>query len=197
VRRALALAALLATLPACRYFRPAPDPAADVGDWAQARRRYTARAKLYDGFTTRAFATAVYEAPEVREARIARLAAWKALPDTERDRLLQEERTAAAQFDEVTLAFFTTDRVDNDLDARGSIWRIVLEPVGEQGEAAPLLVQALRPDATLRTLYPDIGDFDTVYRVRFPRWQGEPLSGRPFLVRLLSARGKLDLEFSP
>jgi hypothetical protein len=46
-------------------------------------------------------------------------------------------------------------------------------------------------------LYPDVGDFDVVYRVRFPRWPGEPLSGRPFTLRLSSALGKMDLEFTP
>jgi hypothetical protein len=201
VRRAaaaLALAALAALpLAGCRYLRNNPEPSPEAGAWAAARTRYLARAKLYDGFTTRAFASAVYQSAEVRVARIARVASWKGLPVEERARMVAEEKAQLEQWDEFLLAFFTVERPDNDLDTGHSIWRVSLEPVGELGEAVPAKIEQLQPDVTLRTLYPDIGDFDTVYRVRFPRWKGEPLSGRPFTLKLASARGKLDLEFTP
>ena len=199
MRRPLAAVLLVAALalPGCRFLHPQPDPTPEEGAWGRARNRYTARANLYDGFTTRAFATAVYEGPEVRVARLARVASWKGVGKEERERMLAEEQAQLARWDEFLVTFFTTDRPDNDLDTPRSIWRVSLEPVGEPGEALAASIEQIRPDATLRTLYPNIDDFDTVYRVRFPRWQGEPLSGRPFTLKIASARGRLELEFTP
>jgi len=202
VRRAAAAALALAglaslALPGCRYLRNQPEPSSEEGAWAVARARYTASAKLYDGFTTRAFASAVYQGPVVRVARIARIASWRGLPIEERARMVAADKAELDQWDDFLLSFFTVDRSDNDLDTGHSIWRVSLEPVGEPGEAVPVKIEQLDPDATLRTLYPNIGDFDLVYRVRFARWKGEPLSGRSFTLKLASARGKLELEFRP
>ena len=199
MRRPLAAVLLVAALalPGCRFLHPQPEPTAEEGAWGRARNRYTARANLYDGFTTRAFATAVYEGPEVRVARLARVASWKGVGKEERERMLAEEQAQLARWDEFLVTFFTTDRPDNDLDTPRSIWRVSLEPVGEMGEALAASIEQIRPDATLRTLYPNINDFDTVYRVRFPVWRGEPLSGRPFTLKIASARGRLELEFTP
>jgi hypothetical protein len=191
---ALGLAALAGG--GCRYFRTAPEPSSEEGAWGVARHRYTAHAKLYDGFTTRAFATAVYQAPEVRVARIARVASWRGLPVEERERMVKEERADLDRYEEFLLALFTTDRSNNDLDTPRSIWRTTLEPVGEMGELVPTRIEQVRVDATVRMLYPEIGDFDTVYRVRFPRWPGEPLPGRPFTLVLASALGRIELEFT-
>ncbi|HET9599069.1 MAG TPA: hypothetical protein VFP65_26085 [Anaeromyxobacteraceae bacterium] len=195
VAAALCLAALAGG--GCQYFRNQPDPSTDEGAWAAARNRYTASAKLYDGFTTRAFASAVYQGPEVRVTRIARVATWRGLPIEERQRMVKEERAQLDQYEEFLLAFFTTDRANNDLDTSRTIWRTTLEPVGEMGELVSTRIEQVRVDATLRMLYPEVGDFDTVYRVRFPRWPGEPLSGRPFTLKLSSALGRIDLEFTP
>ncbi len=180
--------------PAFPFTAPQPQPTPEEGAWARARDRFTASAKLYDGLSTRAFVSAVYQAPEVRETRVARLAVWKNLAPQERDAMLAAERDEAAQFDDFIVSFFTADRADNDLDAQRSVWRLAVAVQGE-GEAEPAKVEGVRTDATLRTLYPTIGDFDQVYRVRFPRWAAGALTDRRFELRMASARGKLDLAF--
>jgi hypothetical protein len=58
-------------------------------------------------------------------------------------------------------------------------------------------VRAVTADALVRTLYPRIGDFDTVYRVRFRRGAGAPLGQRAFLLRMAGPRGRLDFPFGP
>jgi len=50
-------------------------------------------------------------------------------------------------------------------------------------------------DATMRALFPYVGPFDLVYRVRVP-WKGAPLTGRPFQLRVSGALGRLDLRFN-
>ncbi|MFL5261816.1 MAG: hypothetical protein ACJ79L_05370, partial [Anaeromyxobacteraceae bacterium] len=64
-----------------------------------------------------------------------------------------------------------------------------------EGELLPDKIEAIRTDATLRTLYPTIGDFDVVYRVRFARRPGTPLADRVFTLRLASAHGRLEFPF--
>jgi hypothetical protein len=192
---ALGGCATLSSLPARFPFTPQqPQPSAAEGAWARARDRFTATAKLYDGLSTRAFVSAVYQAPEVREARVARLAEWSELGAQERDALLAAERGEAAQYDDFLVSLFTADRSDNDLDAAKSVWRVALT-VADEGEAEPVKIEQVRPDATLRTLYPVIGDFDTLYRVRFARWPKGPLAERRFVLRIAGARGRMDLAF--
>lgn len=184
-----------ATFPEAFPFTPAqPKPPADEGAWAQARDRFTASAKLYDGLATRAFVSAVYQSPDVRERRVARMAVWREVGAEERDRLLQLERDEASQYEDFIVSLFTPDRSDNDLDSNRSVWRLAVTVAGE-GEEEPLKVEAVRSDATVRTLYPSIGDFDVVYRVRFARWPKGPLEQRQFALRIAGARGRMDLAF--
>ncbi len=190
--RSAAVAALCATALACLY-HPAPRPTTYEGEWARVRGRYSRSAKLYDGLTTRAFGQVIYDAPELRQARVDRLATWQSLTAEEKARLAASERATGEQWDEFLVSFFTADRPDNDLDSRQSIWRVALAVPG-QGEALPASIEQVRMDATLRELYPQIGDFDTLYRVRFPRWR-TPLSERPFLLELASARGRLEFRW--
>jgi hypothetical protein len=185
-------AALFASALAC-FYRAAPQPTPFEGEWARVRDQYARSAKLYDGFTTRAFAQVVYAAPEVRRARVDRLAAWRGMTTEEKERLAATERADGERWEEFLVSFFTAERDDNDLNARNSIWRVALVVPGA-GESLPERVEELRPDATLRELYPEIGDFDIVYRVRFPHWPS-PLTDRPFSLEIASARGRLTFRW--
>jgi hypothetical protein len=191
--RALAAASLLA-LGACSHVPTPgaePKPGPDEGAWAQAREMQTRAVRLYDGLALRAFATVVWESPEVRTARVDRLATWKAMTDVERAAARRAEDDVAASFDEFTVALFTPDKNDNDLDANQSSWRLAV--VTPTGEALPVKVTQYRVDSLLRTLYPRIGDFDVVYRVRFPKQAG--LGQTPFVFRMAGPRGKMDFPF--
>lgn len=197
MRRTLfpALAALAAVAGCARvpFTEAQPTPTADEGVWAEVRHRFTRSGKLYDGLGTNAFASAVHEPLEEREARTDRLAVWKKLTAQEREVLLAGERDQASRFEDFLVALFTPNRPDNDLTSRNSIWRVALVMPGE-GELLPQTIEEVRIDTTLRALYPNVGDFDVVYRVRFPRWK-EPLAGRSFILRLSGSRGRLDLDY--
>jgi len=195
-RTLLAALAALAAIAGCArvpFSESQPTPTADEGVWAEVRQRFTRSGKIYDGLGTNAFASAVYEPLEAREARTDRLAVWKKLTAQEREVLLANERDQASRFDDFLLSLFTPNPPDNDLTSKASIWRVALVIPGE-GELLPETVEQLRIDSTLRALYPNVGDFDVVYRVRFPRWK-EPLAGRSFTFRLAGSRGRLDLDF--
>jgi hypothetical protein len=182
----LAAAAALVLLAACAHGAKR----LDEDGWTRAREAHTRSAKAYDGLAQVAFATATWQSSEVRAARVDRVARWKAMTPAERSALQAEEDAAAASFDEFTVSLFTSERAENDLDAKKTNWRIAL--VAGDGEALPAQVTNLRIDAELRELYPAIGDFDLVYQIRFPK---QALGTQPFVLRIAGPRGKLDFPF--
>jgi hypothetical protein len=190
--RRLTTIALLAVT-ACLHRAPAPAP--DEGEWPRVRDANTRAVKLYDGLTMRALATATWESPDVRAARVERTAAWRAMGPEERAKLQAAEDADAAKYDEFTVSMLTSDRVDNDLDAPRSSWRVAVVAEGAPDVVADK-VRAVPPDALVRTLYPGIGDFDTIYRVRFPR-HVPPLGETPFTLRIAGPRGQMDFPFGP
>ena len=171
----------------------APKPPPDEGEWARVRDEATRRFELYDGFIHRATATATHLDERVREARAKRLALWFSWTDAELAARRAAEAAEAARFEEFVVVLYTAEKAENDLDAPRSVWRVAVENDG--AEALPVEMTALEIDLTLKGLYPWIGPFDTVYRVRFPRAVG-PLTGKPFVLLLASAKGKVPRDYS-
>jgi hypothetical protein len=195
MRPLLLVLTILAT--ACGYVGPATRPSTNEGAWAEARDRATRNAKLYDVLDDVAFATATYQSPAVRAARVDRMAEWKGSLPAERKAALDRENAEAAEGEEFLLAFFTDDRRANDLATDRGTWRVALLVNGDE-PALPVKVSPVKKDPTLQTLYPWITEFDTMYRVRFPRFPGsKPLAELPFTLRIAGALGALDLDFGP
>jgi hypothetical protein len=90
------------------------------------------------------------------------------------------------------VAFFTTESRDNDLDAKGSIWRVALIAEGEP-DRLPTEVKVVRIDGLLRDLYPFIHDYDILYRVRFPRAAGA--AGGAVTLRIAGSEGRMDFVY--
>jgi hypothetical protein len=194
MKRFLLLALLL---PACAYITPAPDPSTTQGAWAQARDGATRAAKLYDVLDDVAFATATWQSEAVRIARVERLAEWKGMLPAEKDALLAKERTEAAEGEEFLLAFFTDDRRANDLATDRGTWRVSLVVNGTE-QALAAKVSLVKRDPTIQVLYPYVTDFDTLYRIRFPKLPGPtPLSAQPFQLRIAGALGALRMSWEP
>jgi hypothetical protein len=92
MKRFLLLALLL---PSCQYLTSTPDPSTKEGAWAEARDAATRTAKLYDLLNDVAFATATFQSPAVRVARVDRLAQWKGMLPAEKEALLARARSIA------------------------------------------------------------------------------------------------------
>ena len=171
---------------------PQPGPAA--GEYAGLSGAASRRDTLYDGLVHRATLTGTWLSPAVRQAGTRQLAEWQSWSPAELEAALVADEAAAAKGEEFVIALYTAERRHNDLDARPSIWRIVLDDGQRRADAAP--AEAIPSDATTEQLFPYIGPFDTVYRVRVP-WSGPPLAGRPFVLRMASALGTMELDFGP
>ena len=194
--RTLAAAALVAALAGCglgSLLKREPTPGIREGTWAEVRGAATRRGSIYDGLEHRASATATFLGPAEREARARRLGEWLGWTPEELEKRLQQERTEAAQGEEFVLAFYTADTRANDLDSPRTVWRVAVE--ADEGELLPSRIEALDTDATITGLYPYVGVFDTVYRVRFPPSPKGPLEGRMFALEIASALGRIDLAY--
>jgi len=187
-------AVVLSAAPGCRLRVYSPQPSPLVGSWAELRTAETRRAKLYDGFSHRANASATHLTLEVREARAQRLAEWLGWTPAELEARLAKERAEAAEGEDFVVSFYTADSAANDLDAVTSIWRLALQL--DQKDVLAAKVTSLEKDATLQELFPYVGPFEVVYLVRFPRLPEGDLAGRPFVLLLASAFGQLPLDFS-
>ena len=170
-----------------------PQPGPEAGEFADLRDDATRQARLYDGFLHRASATATWLSPPVREAATRRVALWQGWSAEDLASALAAEQAEAAKGEEFVLAFYSAERRNNDLDARPSVWRIELIDGTDQASAGTITV--VRDDATMRQLFPYVGPFDLLYRVKVP-WKGAPLAGRPFLLRIAGAVGRIDLRFN-
>jgi hypothetical protein len=181
----------------CTYVGHTPLPSANEGAWADARDAWTSKAKLYDVLNDVAFATATYQSPEVREQRVERIALWKGMLPAEKDAALARERAEGAEGEDFFLAFFCDERRANDLATDRGTWRVALVVVGKE-QALASKVSLVKRDPTIQALYPYVTEFDTLYRVRFPKHPGpRPLHELPFELRIAGALGKLDLAYAP
>jgi hypothetical protein len=172
----------------------APEPGRNEGEWAAVRNVSTRRAVIYDRFQQRAIATATYLSPPVREARTRRLGEWLGWTEHELTDHLAAEAAEAAKYDDFLVALFTPDRKSNDLDSRSSVWRLAVR-LDDGNEVVTRDATALDADATVRTLFPYVSPFDTIYRIRFNRAPGGPLSDRRFTLEIVSALGKMALTY--
>ncbi len=170
-----------------------PQPGPEAGEFADVRDEATRQFRLYDGFIHRATATATWLSPPVREAGTRRLAEWQGWSAADLEKALAAGQADAALGEEFVLAFYTASPRDNDLDAKPSIWRIQIDD--GTGQAVAATITGVSEDATMRQLFPFIGPFDQVYRVRIP-WKGAPLEGRPFKLEIASALGRISLPFN-
>jgi hypothetical protein len=196
------LAVLLVALAGCgaiqgvrsRLPPRAPQPGPAAGEYAALREAASRRASLYDGLVHRADLSGTWLSPSVRLAGTRQVAEWQGWRPAELEKALEADRVAAAKGEEFVVALYTAERKHNDLDAKPSIWHIELDDGTTSAEAAS--VEWIPADATTVQLFPFAGVFDTLYRIRVP-WSGEPLPGRPFVLRVAGALGELELDFGP
>jgi hypothetical protein len=163
-------------------------------EFGAVREAASRRDSLYDGLVHRADLSGTWLSPVVREAATRQLAEWQGWSEAELVKARAADRAAAEKGEEFVLALYTANRKHNDLDGKPSIWHIEVDDGVVRAEASS--VEVITADATIRQLFPYVGTFDEVYRVLVP-WKGAPLPGRPFVLRVGSALGKLELDFGP
>ncbi len=155
---------------------------------------YSAQRQIFIGFDTICFGGVTYESPVFREARVRRRDAFQGEPPAQ----VQRDAEAAlveGDFYEFTLGVYMQNPRFDDLGLPGSIWRLAL--VTPVGQVAPTLIKRVgHADVNTRAYYPYMGDFWTVYQVRFPKMvEAQPMvppEAVTFVVLLASSLGKAE-----
>lgn len=156
---------------------------------------YTAKRQVFIGFDTILFGGVTYESPSFREARIRRRDTFQAQSPAQLVLDLRTAETEGADFYEFTLGVYMQNPRFDDLDYPGSIWHVALQtPVGEV--SASTVRRVGKANINTRAYYPYMGDFWTVYRVRFPKsLDAHPLvtaEQQSFTVVLASSLGRAE-----
>ncbi|HZJ54949.1 MAG TPA: hypothetical protein VFD38_12485 [Myxococcaceae bacterium] len=175
----------------------APDRKAEAS-YQAALARVTDHREVYSGIDTQLFCAATYQSAEFREARVRRQALFQTWPEAKLDEVLAREQAEAAQVHELVLGVSIVDRRFDDFDSKSTIWRLSL--ASDQGEVTPLAIRRVgRANQDMRAYYPYLGDFWTMYTVRFPiAVLGRPLvaaSTRALVFRMSSTQGQVEMAF--
>jgi hypothetical protein len=156
---------------------------------------YSVRRQLFIGFDTILFGGVTYESPSFREARIRRRDAFQSQNAAQLATDLQLAQKEGADFYEFTLGVYMQNPRFDDIDYPTSIWHVAL--LTPQGEVSAAQIKRLgKANINTRAYYPYMGDFWTVYRVRFPKWvdAGTLVSAeqQTFTVVLASSLGRAE-----
>ena len=196
---------LAVTAAGCATVPPAiGEPGAQVPDrkaeasYREALSRVTEHREVYSGLDTQLFCAATYQSVEFREARVRRQALFQTWPEPKLDEALARERIEAEQTHELVFGVSIVDRRFDDFDSKSTIWRLSLST--DQGEVTPLAIRRVgRANQDMRAYYPYLGDFWTMYTVRFPMVvAGRPLvasTTRTLVFRMSSTQGQVEMEF--
>jgi hypothetical protein len=157
--------------------------------------RYSVKRQIFIGFDTILFGGVTYESPAFREARIRRKDAFQAQTQAQLALDLQTAQKEGADFYEFTLGVYMQNPRFDDIDFPTSIWHLLLST--PQGEVSPVLVRRVgKANINTRAYYPYMGDFWTVYRVRFPKGAGAqvlvPPEQQTFTLVLASSLGRAE-----
>ena len=161
--------------------------------------RNTEHREVYSGIDTQRCTAATYQCADFRDARVRRQALFQTWPEPKLEDALARERAEAAQVHELVFGVSVVDRRFDDFDSRNTIWKLWL--ASDQGEVTPISVRRVgRANQDMRAYYPYLGDFWTMYTVRFPLTTaaGQPLVGpgtRALLFRMSSTLGQIEMTF--
>jgi hypothetical protein len=195
----LCVALALTACPNARIPRIPGDPPPAVLD-AEAEReyqkvleRYTSAKGVFDNLDTKVFFQVTWLSPVFADARVHREGMFKAVPATELEKRLADER---ARLNGVTEFFFGVHANDYKFEDFGqphTMWRMVLV-IGDE-EIPPISVERLgRTNVEMRSYFSYMENFWVGYQVRFP---ARPLApGQKFHLKMASALGQAELPYT-
>lgn len=161
------------------------------GRFAQANQKWAQEKQIYDAFDVKMFFGVTDESWEFRQSRIERLALLRQSTPEETNGQLAVEKADHDKYQEFTFAVHPNERQFDDFDRGDSIWRTAL--ITPKGEALPLKWERIsRPDVNTRALYPYVGDFWVLYKLRFNRVVPPET---PVTLRFASSVGHIDFSF--
>jgi hypothetical protein len=152
------------------------------------RDRVARRASVRHDWDTALDAVVVLATPELRASYVRMVAGMRALSDTDRARLAEQQRSDGEHFVELWVSMQTSRWEWNDLGSSHSLWTITLRDGEGRSLEAIERNQLPQKPIELGELFPGVSPFTLGWRVRFPTTFAD---GTPVLradLRQLSAR---------
>lgn len=157
----------------CRVFEPierikvSHDPY-NGGQYKAALKDWSREARIYRGLDVELIAAATFKSSKFRDAYSNEYARAYKLTDSEKIKLLKDQKNAALAYNDFLLVAYVPDKKLNDFNKKDSIWKIYLT-AGKSGLLNPLEIRKIKKvDAVTTHFFPYITPWKSVYMVRFP-----------------------------
>lgn len=169
-RNIAALFCALAFVSAALYGCAADNASVRHADYRSELDRWTAAKEITRGFELRLAMKGTFKSLPFREAYVDQYVKSYKLDAAQRALLLARQSEDYEKYNEFFISVFTSDMRWNDLDAKGSIWRLYLED--DKGvRLLPISIKKVdRSDPVLRELYPYFDPWSAGYAVIFPKY---------------------------
>jgi len=133
---------------------------ASLTDWSR-------EARIYRGLGVELIVTATFKSSKFRDAYSNEYARAYKLSDSEKIKLLKDQKNAALAYNDFLLAAYVPDKKLNDFNKKDSIWKLYLT-AGKDGRIAPLEIRKIKKvDAVITHFFPYITPWKSVYLVKF------------------------------
>ena len=203
MRRSIIFASLVAgcvaTVPPVRL-APPETPVLDAARYEAVRARSTRHAHLTHDYDSALDAEVTLATPEFRAAFVGEVTAIRKLPDTDRDRLVEEQRMDAGKWVELYVMMESSRWEWNDLASTKSLWTITFaDDTGRSALADDRIALDMKPEM-LASLFPQTSPFTRGWKIRFkPAFSdGTPLlhpDARYFVARIAGPLGATEVRW--
>jgi len=156
----------------CRAFEPIErleesyDPY-HGGQYKAALTDWSREARIYRGLDVELIAAATFKSSKFRDAYSNEYARAYKLTDSEKTKLLKDQKNAALAYNDFLLVIYVPDKKLNDFNKKDSMWKIYLT-AGKGGLLNPLEIRKIKKvDAVTTHFFPYITPWKSVYMVRF------------------------------
>jgi len=174
------------------------------GNYREAVNRWTRKIRIYvGGFDLELIAAATFKSPAFREAYTQEYARKYKLSASEKKKMLQDQKNAAAMFNEFMVSAFTPEKRRNDFNEKNTIWKVYLTR-DHTTRVQPAEVRRIKNvDAVITHFYPYVSPWDVVYLLRFPKTipgTREPVISdpdAPFKLVVAGVRGSAEMVWGP
>ncbi|MDI6686743.1 MAG: hypothetical protein QME06_00820 [Desulfobacterales bacterium] len=138
------------------------------GQYEAALKDWSREARIYRGLDVQLIADATFKSFKFRNAYSNEYARAYKLTDSEKTKLLKDQKNAALAYNDFLLVAYVPDKKFNDFNKKDSIWKIYLTD-GKGKMVNPLEIRKIKKvDAVTTHFFPYITPWKSVYMVRFP-----------------------------
>ena len=138
---------------------------------------WTREGRIYDGLDVKLISAATYLSDAFRLAFATEYALRYRMTDLEKEKLIQDQKDAAAAYEDFIFAAYVPEKAWDDFDKKNSIWKIFIT-TDRGNQIKPIEIRKLdKRDAKTAYFYAYVTPWKSIYRLRFPKLTAADYSG--------------------